>query len=154
LVCAVSARRAKRREELMRHAPVLMKESPLDCLIGGHLDTVSFVMDYVEFRIGYNVVRALTNPTVSLADGQSYCFPDEGSRDALCRLIDSEVVTAKEIGEAADDDRRLEFETDAGHTLVIPLDWDSLNGAEGAHLVPADGAGRSMGGRMFIWRAD
>jgi hypothetical protein len=131
-----------------------MKESPLDRLIGGHLDTVAFVMDYVEFRIAYNVMRALTNPTVSLADGQSYHFPDPGSRDALCRLIDCDVVTAKEIGEAADDDRRLEFETDAGHTLVIPLGWGSLRGAEGAHLVPADRTGRLIVDKMFIWRAD
>jgi hypothetical protein len=35
----------------------------LAVLRGRHLDTVSFVMDYVEFRIGYNALRALTRET-------------------------------------------------------------------------------------------
>ena len=29
----------------------------LGALRGGHLDTVAFVMDYVEFRINYDVVE-------------------------------------------------------------------------------------------------
>jgi len=91
---------------------------------------------------------------LSLANGQSYSFPDAGSRDALCRLIDSHVVTAKEIGEAADHDRRLEFQTDVGDILVIPLDWAASTARKGAHLVPADAAGRLTAEQMFIWRAD
>jgi hypothetical protein len=39
-------------------------DEALSVLVGGHLDTVSFVMDYVEFRIGYSVVRALHPPAV------------------------------------------------------------------------------------------
>ena len=57
-------------------------------LVGGDLDTVSFVRDYVEFRVDYNVLRALTPPQIRLPDGQSHRFPDAGSRDALCALID------------------------------------------------------------------
>ena len=36
----------------------------LAALRGGHLDTVSFVLDYVEFRINYNVLRTLATPVV------------------------------------------------------------------------------------------
>lgn len=44
----------------------------LAILKGGHLDTVSFVMGYVEFRINYNIFRALNGV------GQTYYW--QGSR--------------------------------------------------------------------------
>lgn len=125
--------------------------SYLEGLVGGHLDTVSFVMDYVEFRIDYSILRALTNPIVQLADGQVSRFPEPGSRDALCRLVDSTVIAAAEKGERAADDLRIEIETDARHTLVIPLDSHSLRGVEGAHLVPADERGHLDVPKMAIW---
>jgi hypothetical protein len=123
----------------------------LERLVGGHVDTVSFVMDYVEFRIDYCILRALTNPVVRLADGQTGTFPDPGSRDALCRLIDSTVVSAVEAGTRERGDFRIEIRTDVGHTLVVPLDSHSLRGAEGAHLVPADERGQVDVARMMIW---
>ena len=47
------------------------EDNGLAVLPGGHLDTVSFVMDYVEFRISYNVLRALASPVVTLADARA-----------------------------------------------------------------------------------
>lgn len=86
----------------------------LSILVDGHLDTVSFVMDYVEFRIGYSVLRALVPPAVRLHDGTEARFPEQGSRDALCRLIDTEVAGAAQTGA-----ERLEVRTGRGDLLVI-----------------------------------
>jgi len=120
-------------------------------LVGGELDTVSFVRDYVEFRVDYNVLRALTPPQLRLPDGRSHRFPDAGSRDALCTLIDSSVVDACERGSEDADDLRIEVRTDAGHLLTIPLDSTSRAGVEAAHLVPADERGRLDVPGMWIW---
>ena len=86
---------------------------------------MSFVGDYVEFRIDYNVLRALSMPQIVTPTGQEYRFPDAGSRDALCTLIDSSVVEASEHGREDAGDRRIEVRTDAGHLLTIPLDVNS-----------------------------
>lgn len=40
-------------------------------------------MDYVEFRIGYSILRAQADPRVELHDGTSAQFPEPGSRDAI-----------------------------------------------------------------------
>jgi hypothetical protein len=120
----------------------------LSVLEGGHLDTVSFVMDYVEFRIGYNCFRALRPPRVCLRDGQIAQFPQEGSRDALCRLIDTTVVSAVEI-HGADGQERIEIRTDAGDVLSVDIGGYDI--AEFAHLVPADSQGRLIVSKMAIW---
>jgi hypothetical protein len=70
----------------------------LRLLVGGEFDAVSFVRDYVEFRVDYNVLRALAPPQIRLPDVHSHRFPDFGSRDALCTLIYSPVVEASERG--------------------------------------------------------
>jgi hypothetical protein len=78
-------------------------------------------MDYVEFRIDYNILRALNPPRVELHDGTAASFPEPGSRDALCQLIDTEVAQA-----------RVDF-------------------PESAHLVPADDRGDLLVDEMHIW---
>ena len=123
----------------------------LQRLVGGDLDTVSFVRDYVEFRVDYNVLRALTAPQILLPNGQSHRFPNAGSRDALCTLIDASVVEASERGSEDADDQRIEVRTDAGHLLTIPLNASSRVGPEAAHLVPADESGRLETADMWIW---
>jgi hypothetical protein len=123
----------------------------LSTLVGGELDTVSFVRDYVEFRIDYNVLRALSPPHIIVPTGQDYRFPGAGSRDALCTLIDSSVVEAGELGREDADDRRIEVRTSAGHLLTIPLDASSREGVEAAHLVPADARGRVDAASMWVW---
>lgn len=120
-------------------------DEPLAILVGGHLDTVSFVMDYVEFRIGYSVLRAHAPPSVQLHDGTSARFPEPGSRDALCRLIDSEVVAAREVASRT----RLEIRANRGDLLVV--DGRDYESPEFAHLVPADERGTLDVGSMYIW---
>ena len=55
-------------------------QDALDLLLGGHLDTVSFVMDYVEFRVSYNILRCMTGPIVE-RENAVHRFPEPGSRD-------------------------------------------------------------------------
>jgi hypothetical protein len=116
-------------------------------LIGGHLDTVSFVMDYVEFRIDHNVLRALNPPRVELHDGTTASFPERGSRDALCQLIDTEVAEAQVV--RGDDEPRIEVRTSRGDLLSISL--NDTNFPESAHLVPADEQGQLRLEDMYIW---
>jgi hypothetical protein len=120
-------------------------------VLRGHFDTVSFVMDYVEFRIDYNILRVMTGPIVELADGRRGRFPEPGSRDLLCELIDSEVISAVEIGAEDPKTHRVEVRTSNGDLLVVPLDAQSRAGYEGAHLVPADESGRLDTGGTIIW---
>jgi hypothetical protein len=87
-------------------------------LVGEQLNTVAFVMDYVEFKFNGPVLRALTNPIIE-GDGLRLRFPEPGSRDALCSLIGSEVaaVTIKE-GD------RIEVALNSDRKVTIPLDRD------------------------------
>ena len=120
-------------------------DEALSILVGGHLDTVSFVMDYVEFRIGYSILRAHAAPQVELHDGTKARFPEPGSRDALCRLIDSDVVSAHESADGG----RLEVRTSNGDLLEI--NGTNYPYPEFAQLVPADERGRLMVSEMYIW---
>ena len=104
-------------------------------------------MDYVELRISYNFFRALREPRVELRDGTVAQFPQPGSRDALCRLIDSEVVAAREVRDEAGE--RIEIRTDAGD--LVTVDVGGYGPPEFAHLVPADEQGRLMGSGIYIW---
>lgn len=121
-------------------------DDALGRLIGGHLDTVSFVMDYVEFGIGYNVLRALNPPRVALHDGTTATFPGPGSRDALCQLIDTDVAHAQLLN---GDQARIEIRTNHGDLLHI--DINDADSPESAHLVPADERGHLLVKRMHIW---
>jgi hypothetical protein len=124
----------------------VVADDALGRLIGGHLDTVSFVMDYVEFRIDYNVLRALSPPRVALHDGTTAAFPEPGSRDALCRLIDTDVAQAQLVN---GDEPRIEIRTSRGDVLSIGL--DDTDSPESAHLVPADDRGVVLVESMLIW---
>ena len=125
-------------------------EAILALLMRGDLDTISFVRDYVEVRIDYNIVRCMTGPIVRTESGDRR-FPEPGSRDALCGLIDGAV---KEV-EVSDD--AIELHMDSGEALVLPLDEKSRTLADGrvvaeaVHLVPADERGRLDVTRMATW---
>jgi hypothetical protein len=122
----------------------------LEPLKHGDVDTVSFVRDYVELRIDYSIVRCMTGPIVRTASGD-FRFPEPGSRDALCGLIDRVV---KEV-EVRDD--AIELHMDSGETLVLPLDQKSRTLPDGGvlpeavHFVPADERGRLDAARMAVW---
>ena len=101
----------------------------IESLVGEELSAVSFVRDYVEFHFDGPVLRALTNPIVCDAKAQ-HRFPDPGSRDALCGLIDSVVsqVTV-EPGFA------IELRFVRNTVLSIPLDDAARRGPEAAHFM-------------------
>lgn len=102
--------------------------NPLDRLVGGELDTVSFVRDYVELRIGYAIVRAITSPN-GIVDGVAWHFDDEGAADVMRRYI-GRTVTAVELIE--DHHIRLMFGSDAW--FRISLRDDDRVGPEAAHF--------------------
>jgi hypothetical protein len=85
---------------------------------------------------------------VVLCDGTAASFPEPGARDALCRLIDTTVVSAREVRER-DGSARIEVETDAGDRLCVELSGD--NESEFAQLIPADAQGRLMPSEMYVW---
>jgi len=123
---------------------------PLAPLLNGDLDMVSFVRDYVEVRIDYNVLRCMTGPIVQ-TDADTVRFPDHGSRDALCGLIGGVVLDIDITADA------IELSMDSGRRLVLPLDETSRTLPDGrimpeaVHFVPADERGRLEVARMVIW---
>jgi hypothetical protein len=114
--------------------------NPFAILVGEELNTVAFVMDYVEFHFNGPRVRALTNPIVHTSRGDVQ-FPMPGSRDALCSLIGLAVSEA-----ALKEGNSLTFSFSSGVELIIPLDPDSYIGPEALHWHPADGIAH-----MKIW---
>jgi hypothetical protein len=128
----------------------MIREDALTPLLRGDLDTVSFVRDYVELRIDYNILRCMTGPIVRTG-GNEWRFPHPGSRDALCGLVDG-VVKEVQVTDAA-----IELRMDAERTLLLPLDAKSRTlpdgrvSPEAVHLVPADARGSLDVARMMIW---
>ena len=120
-------------------------DSPFETLLGEELDTVSFVRDYVELRIGGAVIRSLTDPTGSV-DGVSWTFPRPGAADRLRAYIGR---TLEEADLRPDEHLLLTF--DGGATIEISLRPDDRPGPEAAHLVPADEAGALDPAGMWVW---
>ena len=114
-------------------------------LVVEQLNTVAFVMDYVEFGFNGPVLKALTNPVVE-SGGRHYRFPESGSRDALCSLIGSD-VSALVIKE----DDRIELVLKRERTLTIPLDRASRRRIEATHYLPAASDGSLRVADMLIW---
>jgi len=108
-------------------------------LVGEEISAVAFVRDYVEFHFDGPILRSESNPRV-IVQGVEYHFPEPGSRDALCRVIDS-TVRAIDL----EDDRQLELTTSNDCRVIIPLDAASLRGGEAMHFVP------KPGGPMQVW---
>ena len=112
------------------------------CLVGEELNMVCFVMDYVEFRFNGPILRSLSNPTIEV-DGGRWTFPQDGSRDALCKLIGVEVQSV----DVTDD--RIELVNRNNARLTIPLDAGSRLCPEAAQYVPARADGSLRGGEMI-----
>jgi len=101
----------------------------IESLCGEELNTVSFVMDYVDFGFNGPILRALANPTIEVA-GRRWTFPASGSRDALCTLIGQ---SAESVSHTEGHSIVLTFSP--GTRLVIPLGDDNPTG-ESAHYLP------------------
>jgi hypothetical protein len=107
-------------------------------VVGEELNTVSFVMDYVEFGFNGPVLRALTSPIVDIG-GERPRFPAPGSRDALCDLIGRTVRAVDEREEIS-----LTLELTGGARLTIPLDYASRVGPEAMHF-------HCPGAPLMVW---
>lgn len=109
-------------------------------LMGGPVSKVCFVMDYVEIGFNGAILRSLSPPRLKTREGE-VAFPEPGSRDLLCTLIDSIVGGIEVAGH-----KWIRFTFDSGSVLTVPLDYESRSGREAAHYVPF-----ACMGRMRIW---
>jgi hypothetical protein len=100
----------------------------LQFLVGEPLNTVSFVMDYVELHFNGSFLRCLTSPTITRG-AKLVRFPETGSRDALCALIGVEV---RAISAAVGEELRVEFND--GALVSAPLSFDDAAGPEVLHF--------------------
>ena len=107
-------------------------------LVGEELNTVSFVMDYIEFGFNGPVLRALTRPIVDIG-GELPRFPDPGSRDALCQLIGRTVTAVEELEHVS-----LNVELTGNARLTIPLDDASYVGPEAMNF-------HRPGAPLMVW---
>ena len=98
----------------------------LSSLTGEQLSSVIFVADYVQFDFNGPVLSALSHPIVEVK-GVRYRFPEQGSRDALCSLIQQSVADA-----GAQDNRSIDVTFDSGARLSISLAPHSYDGPEAA----------------------
>jgi hypothetical protein len=122
-----------------------MSENPLEILVGTELDTVSFVRDYVELRIDYSIVRALTNPNGTI-DGRVWRFGDDGVADVMRRYIGRTVANVEVV-----EDQRIRLAFDGDAWLEISLRLEDRCGAEAAHFVPARADGTLDVVGMWVW---
>jgi hypothetical protein len=99
-------------------------------LTGQTLTGVCFVMHYVEFHFSGPLLRVLV-PLTLVRRGDKFAFPGEGSRDALCSLIESVVEDITLV-----DDVSLTVRFRGGSTLIIPLEKKPDLDPEAAHFVP------------------
>ena len=111
----------------------------LSDLVAEEISAVCFVRDYVEFHFDGPILRCLSNPSV-FVHGTKHCFPQPGSRDALCRVIGS-TIRAVELAEH----QALKVTTTDDCEITIPLDAKNLRGAEAMHFVP------QLNGPIQVW---
>jgi hypothetical protein len=93
-------------------------------LIGEQVSAVCFVRDYVEIHFDGPVLRAFYGPVIEV-DGNRFEFPEAGSRDALCSMIDAEIVAVQ-----FDENEYFRMSTARGHHFTIPLNPDPPTGKE------------------------
>ena len=122
-----------------------MEPTGLEQIVGKEIDTVSFVRDYVEIRIDYSILRALTNPTGSV-DKITWRFGDPGSADTMLRYIGRWVFAVEVI-----EGQHLMLRLDGDYTFVISLRQEDRRCAEAAHFVPARPDGSLDSAAMFVW---
>lgn len=102
--------------------------SALQFLVGEPLNAVSFVMDYVELHFNGSYLRCLAPPTVVRA-GTAITFPDAGSRDGLCRLIEAEVRAIRAV-----DGGELVVEFSDGAVVQMSMSYEDRVSPEVLHF--------------------
>jgi hypothetical protein len=84
-------------------------------LVGLEVRAVAFVRDVVEFGFDGLTLRCDADPYVAIGE-VAYRFPKPGSRDALCLIIGSTVLSVELV-----DGEHFAFTTSNGCRVSIPL---------------------------------
>ena len=107
-------------------------------------ETVSPAKTFTPSIFGFDgpILRSLSSPEVD-TDGVVARFPEPGSRDALCALIDRDVVSADEL----EDRLRLTFSRNA--ILTLPLRHEASM-PEVVELVPTRDGRLDVAG-IVVW---
>jgi hypothetical protein len=66
----------------------------VNVLVGQECDQIIFVRDYVQVGLESNRLSCVGRTSVVIND-MTYVFPEAGSRDALCELINQHIVRAE-----------------------------------------------------------
>lgn len=103
----------------------------LSDLLSARLTAVCFVLDYVEFHFDDKIIRSFVPPVIESSIG-IFRFPDHGSRDAFCKLINSSVEDLRL------DECMVKISFGVKGSLNISLTPDKNYGPEAAHFVPGD----------------
>ena len=98
----------------------------LSSLIGEQLSAVIFVVDYLQFDFNGSRLTVFSRPVVEIR-GHRERFPEHGSRDALCSLIQQEVT-----GASARDGDSIEIIFRSGAHLLISVKPGTYDGPEAA----------------------
>jgi hypothetical protein len=98
----------------------------LSSLIGEQLSAVIFVVDYLQFDFNGSRLTVFSRPVVEIR-GHRERFPEHGSRDALCSLIQQEVT-----GASTRDGDSIEIIFRSGAHLLISVKPGTYDGPEAA----------------------
>jgi hypothetical protein len=102
-------------------------------LVDEKISAVSFVQDYAELHFDGPVLRSIANPKI-ITPTTATIFPEKGSRELLCELINQTVRSIKLV-----EGKSFSLITRDKYTLVIPLDAQHSRGHENMHFIPAYG---------------
>lgn len=91
-----------------------MLSEPAD-LVGREITAVAFVREGVEFHFDGPILHSRSAPQVAVGEAV-YSFPKPGSRDALCLVLGTTVLSLR-----LDEVRHLEFTTSNGCRVRLPL---------------------------------
>ena len=92
---------------------VSMERAPASHVVGSRLAAVRFLAETIELDFSGVVIETEGQPIVSTG-AQRYRYPEDGSRDALCRLIGT---TVRRMRVAESNELQLTF--DDGSELVL-----------------------------------
>jgi hypothetical protein len=84
-------------------------------LVGESVSSIWFVMDYVRIEFNGPYLTAYAAPVIATPE-KTYRFPEPGSRDALCELIEQTVAFAE-----VDDEVGITLATTDGWRLFVPF---------------------------------
>jgi hypothetical protein len=116
-----------------------MKFPTLESINGQVVNAVCFVMDYVELHFNGPIFRCLANPVLEMGD-KRFVFPEAGTRDALCSLINDTLISVK-----IEEDQFIHLKFASGSKLSVALNDTNRVGPESAHYVSG------INGPLEVW---